>query len=295
MLNMHVLNKSLAFTLVFLVLSSLFVLTVTSTTVQATSKPVVPQFTVKLVDKSRDVPSNITTVIDPYTGKETTISNPGYRVIDRSIEVTIKNQPFTSYTDANNWVHKLRYRIQFKGHFEENWGTFPQFQSEDRIVPWASEYTVINSSPALQRILNGLEAGSQLDFRVEAINGYMDTFVSANGMPVGEMFIDDISSGWSSTQTITIPDGTVSSSPPSVTSDDDDDGNSQPQFPSQTQSPNSSIFTNPLFTWGVGVLLGGVVVAVMMMVFLKKYLKTSTAHANDFPSQANIRTALSHL
>jgi hypothetical protein len=102
-------------------------------------------------------------------------------------------------------------------------------------------------------------------------------------MPVGAMFVDDVSSGWSRVQTVTIPGGTVSSSPPPVTSDD---GNNQPQSSGQTQQPDV-IFSNPFFLLGVGVLLGGVVVVVVMGV-LRRYIKTPT-FINDLP-QTNAHT-----
>jgi hypothetical protein len=57
--------------------------------------PPVPEFTVKFVDFSYYVPT--TTSIDPYTGQN--ITNQGYYVDNRTIELSINNQPFSSYQE----------------------------------------------------------------------------------------------------------------------------------------------------------------------------------------------------
>ena len=68
-----------------------------SFTVDSISKPSVPEFSVRIVAYPYDVPPETTTTIDEYTGKETTTTQPGYHVENKSIEITIKNQPFTPY------------------------------------------------------------------------------------------------------------------------------------------------------------------------------------------------------
>ena len=55
------------------------------------TKPSVPEFTVKLMDNSYDVPAHNYT--DPYSGKNTTYA--GYHVYNATIDITIKNQAFT--------------------------------------------------------------------------------------------------------------------------------------------------------------------------------------------------------
>lgn len=52
--------------------------------------PSVPEFTLKYVDNSYDVPSSTTTTTDPYTGEQTITTEPGYHVANETIEVTIK-------------------------------------------------------------------------------------------------------------------------------------------------------------------------------------------------------------
>jgi len=119
-LNVRTVNKALALVFVFVVLSSLMVLTVNPVDAQATFKPSVPEFTVKLVDTSYDVPSTTTTTTNPYTGEKTTTTIPGYRVENKSIVVTVKDQSFTSYTGTDGYTRVMRYTVQVKGHFSEN-------------------------------------------------------------------------------------------------------------------------------------------------------------------------------
>jgi len=101
-----------------LVVSILMVFSVTPTTVQAVSKPSVPEFSLQFVDNSYDVPPTFSK--DPFTG-ETVMTKEGYHVDNRTIEVKIKNQPFTPYTDSQGNGSGLWYDIRWKGHFDDYW------------------------------------------------------------------------------------------------------------------------------------------------------------------------------
>ena len=166
-------------------------------------KPSVPEFTVKLVDNSYDVPDKTTTEIDQYTGKEVVTTIPGYHVENKSIEITIKNQPLSPYTDADGYEGKLYYNVRVKGHFGEEWTTPIPFQRHDPVsripVYSSSGYTVVTCSA-------NYPTDSHLDFQVEAFTGYYyyepDPY-HVFGMTSG--FKVDKTSGWSSTQTIFIP------------------------------------------------------------------------------------------
>ncbi|MCL2642569.1 MAG: hypothetical protein FWD52_03530 [Candidatus Bathyarchaeota archaeon] len=258
-------NKFLALSLIVLTLSGFIVFSIDSVNVYAAPKPApkpsVPQFTVKLVDNSYDVPPSTTT--DPYTGVTTT--EPGYHVNQRDIEVTIKKQPFTIYGEEG-YIFRLRYYVEVKGHFGDEWTAYYDYVAH------------LNSDTVVTRSANDYAAGSQLDFRVKAIiRGTMEEGPFNMIAPAV-----DSESGWSKVQTITIsskpssaPTQTITLSPPSTTSDD---GNSYPQSSNQTQ-PSNVVFTNPFFLLGIGVLFGGVVVAVVMII-LKKHLKTQTYPTN---------------
>ena len=163
------------------------------------AKPSVPEFTIKLVAYPYDIPPTTTTTTDQYTGEKTTITKPGYTVENKSIEITIKNQPFTPYTDESGYEHNLYYNVRAKGHFGEDWETFySEYQASSSSHPLqsSSEYTVLS-------FLAKYPDGAQIDFQVEAIVGhYYDPLV---GRPViASYFLAvDEKSDWSN-QTITI-------------------------------------------------------------------------------------------
>ena len=100
---------------------------------ESTPKPAIPEFTLKLVAHPYDVPS--TYEIDPYTG-EKIITSYGYHEENKSIEVTIKNQPFTSTLDASGNYTSLYYNVRYKGNYADEWS--PSEQSLTRIFYDAS-------------------------------------------------------------------------------------------------------------------------------------------------------------
>lgn len=133
----------------------------------STPKLSVPEWTVELVAYPYDVPTTYTT--DPYTGE--TITHQGYHVENKSIEVRIKNQPFTSYFDEQGHEVNFYYILNIKGHFEESW------TQSDRYSPSTSEYTVLN-------LPESYPAKAQVDFEVDAILGY-NYYRSIEGHPLG--------------------------------------------------------------------------------------------------------------
>ena len=135
-------NKFLTRSLIVLLLSSLLVLTINPSDTQATSKPEAPQYNITFV------PNN------------------------NKVEVSIKNQQFTSYTDELGRECNLYYMVEVKEHLEENnWRTF-SYQNylnfQDRvsfIFPSETEYTIVSSD-------NSYNTNTQLDIRVKAFTGY---------------------------------------------------------------------------------------------------------------------------
>jgi hypothetical protein len=228
------LNRFLVLFFVFLVLSSLLVLSVPSTAGAKlfTTKPSVPQFRVKFVGDYYYTPPSTTISVDEFTGKETTITRSEYYGDERVLEVTIKNQPFPPY-NVETQPQRLYYEFQCKGHFGDRWNTLrPTFQSD-------SEYTTIYSDshyvPA---------SGSQMDFRVQAIISTVDepqrdtrynhVYYDYNDIIINSVW--DVSySGWSSVLTLTVPEpGEITTVLPTNTSDSsgsDDFHLSPPQQP----------------------------------------------------------------
>jgi hypothetical protein len=171
-------------------------------------RPSIPEFTVQFVDNSYNVPATATSTTNPYTGKTTTTTTPAYHVENQTIEITIKNQPYTPYTNEYGVEALFYYNVRTKGHYEENWTDL--YNSEDGYAPQSnSTYTILSISA------NNYPSGGQVDFQVQAMIGAVHP--SFNGTPsiftriypfVGQ------TSAWSSTQTVTIPE---TASSPSAT------------------------------------------------------------------------------
>jgi len=266
-LIMNLASKCLTTSFIVLLLSSLLVLTTTPLTVQAASTPSVPQFTVKLIDNSHDVPPYNTTTTDPYTGKETITTHPGFRVEKYDIEVTIKNQPFTPYTNTNGYECNLYYDVQAKAHFDENWRSSSTYYPHTNIGQTSGAETIVTWTLSEGgSFLGKPPSGGKLDFRVEAFTGYWRDPMpqeSALGFRDPIFVHEEASSGWSSIQTITI---TYDSSRPS---------------PSQTVTTSESPSTNfdnnqtPLTNILLGIIaLLLFVITILAMLFLRKQTKT---------------------
>jgi hypothetical protein len=180
-------------------------------------KPSIPEFTLKFVDNSYDVPP--TYGIDPYTGKNVT-TQAGYHVEDKSMEVTIKNQPFAHSSDGN--TYHLYYNVRTKGHFEQDWTELyhlvsllsSPYNESNNIF---SEYIPdtfppeSNSDFTVLILSTNYPPNFQVDFQVEAIVGHDSQWweVDHNLAPqLGGHYQPaiayDTESGWSNTQTLTI-------------------------------------------------------------------------------------------
>jgi hypothetical protein len=176
-------------------------------------QPSVPQFTVKLVDYSYDVPSKTVTTTDPYNGQTTTTTTPGYHVQDIKLVLMIKNQPYT--TKIGNWTFQLYYDIRMKGHYEEWSNSSYEFEGRSTIYE-ACQYNVINNllsatnteyTVPLNKTAN-YRIGDQVDFKIQAVIANRQTTWNYEHMfpvPDGTAFAY-CTSVWSQTQTFTMPD-----------------------------------------------------------------------------------------
>jgi hypothetical protein len=213
-------------------LCAIFVLSFVVTMAYAQAAPTVPEFTLKLVDHPYDVAPTYS--IDPYTGKNVT-TQAGYHVENQTIDVTIKNQPFTSQRDANGNYTRLYYNFRFKGHYADNWTYSPTFSTPAlKYYPYyaasTSDYTVVSFILGSFEFGNVPEGG-MVDFQVEALIG-SDNQILGSYTPWGQGYYFEFSgesSGWSNTQIITI-----TSTPP--------------QTPIQSQSPPPSLSTTSILT-----------------------------------------------
>ena len=166
---------------------------------QTIPKPSVPEFSVEVVNHSYTVPAS--TSIDPYTGEK--LTNPSYTVENRTIELTIRNQPFAPITTDGNTT-QLYYFIRWKGYYE-NWsedksnnGVYPdRYYFEIGGLEASDSADTVKSYPL--PIQNG-----KLDFQVKAQTGYSFTYFGGHIQPIGTDIQIVAQSDWSNTQTITI-------------------------------------------------------------------------------------------
>lgn len=208
-------SRKIALLLVLiLTVSSLIVVKLARTSI---TKPSVPEFSVKLVDSSYDLPTTYS--IDPYTGEN--VTHPGRHVENKTIEVTIKNQPFVPYYDASSgWNISFYYNVRIKGHYSENWTEL--YLVEDVPTQSYSECTVLSyalvgeNTYILGDKIIEFPAGAQVDFQAGAMIGYIHRVFNPNATNQLEMYpyyFTGETSGWSETRTITILTSTSTTTP----------------------------------------------------------------------------------
>ncbi|MCW4046781.1 MAG: hypothetical protein NWE99_04365 [Candidatus Bathyarchaeota archaeon] len=188
---------------------------------QSIPKPSVPEFTVKYIDSSYYVPPTTpTTTIDPYTGQTITQGGGGgYVEGAKKIEIRIKNQPVT-----NNSLQYF-FNVRVKGHFSQDWTVIDQWDKEagstDLYVfnpypeqNYSSQYTILTYH-------EGIPSKGQMDFQVRALIGHVDRVGDPNHSALYNMYYANAvftgeSSDWSDTQTISIGESQMPTSPPAT-------------------------------------------------------------------------------
>jgi hypothetical protein len=181
--------------------------TPTAETSMPIPKPSTPEFTLKFVNNSYDIPPKYK--VDEFSGQEVLVQ-AGQHFENKSIQIIIKNQPFTSLI-TNGHEIDLYYNASWKGHYGDEWR-----YSEFNYRSSGSDYSVITIMPNVQYLgfidnqpswIGDVSQGD-FDFQVQAFIGYwtqaVDTRVPMFGATYYEVWTGQISD-WSSIQTITIP------------------------------------------------------------------------------------------
>jgi hypothetical protein len=178
-----------------LLLSGLVV--VEAVSAQSVPTPSVPEFTVEFFDNSYDVPASYE--ID-------------YHVENKTIQLTIKNQPHSSSYD-------YYYNVRVKGHFSGIWHVL--FSSDDSPEMSGSEFTVITFSSSGDDVFRNIDSvdfeapsGGEVDFQVQAFVGYYES--DYWGWSGGWVF-ETVESSWSTTQTLAIPENQTQTPSPEPT------------------------------------------------------------------------------
>jgi hypothetical protein len=174
-----------------------------STDVSGIPKLSIPEFTLELVGPPYHV--NTTYSLDPATGE--VAADIGYTNPYSYVKLVIKNQPFDPSYGS------LYYNVQIKNQntLYENW-TVVRYDGPNPIQTTDSEYTNISLRIEGQWGLPTL-AGTQTDIQVEAMLGNFD-YVHSNPPITSGFVFTGMTSGWSETQTISIPANTPLSSTP---------------------------------------------------------------------------------
>jgi hypothetical protein len=165
-------------------------------TPSAIPTPSAPEFTLQPVGPS---------YTDPITD---------YHVEFSAVNVTIKNQPFTPYANSNTPEISLYYNVRIKDHNEpDNWtnlyfpdGYLPQSNSDNTTM---SILVNIGQNGGI------ISVNTQTDIQVQAMIGYSTSSLSPFNPSFTYQFVGT-TSGWSPTQTITIPANSTSPTPTSA-------------------------------------------------------------------------------
>jgi hypothetical protein len=219
-------NSTFALLSIFILSASAMLMAFPSGVLAA--NPSVPEFSLAYVDHSYDVPVTHWTTTDPYTGQQITHSSGGEHIDNRTIDVTIKNQPFTAYKDTttNNQIVNMYYNIRSKGHFE-NWNSASGSHGQSGLQASTSATTAVSFNVGYWNV----PQGGQIDFQVQATLSYINSTYSG-GCFTGSQTIVVGQSSWSDTKTLIIGNPTS----PSPTT--------QPTWsPNPTAIPTSNPYT----------------------------------------------------
>lgn len=181
-------------------------------------KPSVPQFTVKLIDSSYDIPA--TASINPYNGQ--TITHPGQHIEARTIEIRIKSEaiaPFEVHLGTSNWTASLGFGVRWKGHFETEWhnldsasDSYLDSESGNYVTVYApqGEYSPTEGLKMVEGMYGTFPPDAQLHFQVQAMIGFLHRVVSPS-IGGGWTFTGQTSE-WSNIQTLNLADGSITTS-----------------------------------------------------------------------------------
>lgn len=287
---MNNVSKSLALTLILVVATSSLSIIVNPASAQVVTKPSIPEFIAKYVDYSYDIPPTYGT--DEYTGK-TVVTKQGEHIDNRTVEITITNQPFTPYNDSNGNMINRFYDVRYKGSYTENWTTMFRNQTQLSGIGYANPYMTFGYAvqdyssqytAVIYQLTWQIPTNGQMDFQVEALEGYTRE-TSYDGhiffAYAGFTFYGQ-ESGWSNTQTIKLGENEVSTTTPIPTPTITSTPNSTLNNPTTTPSPNgnqqqigeSAGISIPLTTFLLVVVVFVAIIAGLFLVLYRRTRKT---------------------
>jgi len=217
---------------------------------QTIVKPSIPEFQIKVTDHSQTLPPVYE--IDQFTGKNITIRE-GATFKWRTLEFIIKNQPVQ---DPNN----LYYNIRYMGEYANNWTYL--YHGDTFVRAELGQTTTITFLVSGQALSGNsyylpIPVGATVDFQMEAMMG--NIFRKSPEFASGYEFRGE-TSGWSSTQTVTIPDSPNPNPPNPSPSTDPTIASTPTTSPNPTQKDSS----NNTLTLPIDSLVAFAVVAVLV-------------------------------
>jgi hypothetical protein len=165
--------------------------------------PSVPEFSLRIVAYPYDVAPVYST--NNYTGQQV-LDEDGYHVQNRSVEIVIKNQPFTTFKDNNGNWYSLYYNVSYKPHLAEEWDYLYVGGVEKMLQTYNADYSVFTYNIDDSSFSRFSPVGGQIDFRVQASIGFYTYYRDAwYFMDTYSIIFSGTTSHWSLTQTIEIP------------------------------------------------------------------------------------------
>jgi len=202
------------------------------------SEPFDPRFTVKHVDRSYDVPTTTSSILNPYTGEVTNTTFQGYHVENLTVDIIIENQ----LIPASNKTYTLFYNIRERGHFGDVWHEVYNYESftyqtmnPGGLNTWEIEGTCPASNSKYTIISLKYNSGDQVDFQVQALYGYSSPSVIQHAL-FASLDYSYVHGEWSATQTITLS-GVAQTPMPNPTNT---------PAPIQTTPKNSNVTSEPI-------------------------------------------------
>jgi hypothetical protein len=173
--------------------------------VSSQTSPETPQFTLKLEDDSQDIVN----------------ASGTFHIEIKFVDVVINNTvPYSMYAVVNDTIVKPYYNVHVKGHSQD----WKDATISLNLAPQNGNTTVkfglggTNPDPGGWSIwLGSITNESQIDFQVRAINGFYTHTGDVGPIcwrnPGFSSFNETGRSNWSDTQTLTLPNGSASTSP----------------------------------------------------------------------------------
>jgi hypothetical protein len=255
-IDMEKIDKTFALTLILIIaMSCLTLLIVNPTSAQTIPIPSVPRFDLKFQDNSYWV-------------------NSTQHIQNQTIQIKIENQPVGN-------SEYLLYLIDIKSHYEDKWNStgasiWEDTQSQATLISYALEGN--NASSTFNGYLE-FSIGDTVDFRVQT--ELLHYLGPPDGSNIQSGYLKEVyRSDWSNTQTIIIPEGSISSSPnPTQTSTTTLTPTSTPTTPG-TSSDSTNSITLPLNIFVAIIVVTAVVVSIAVAL-LAQYFSRHRAKINS--------------